>query len=160
MSRLRDEEIRRLVAHLRRQIHDEALIAEYEDILRSDEAEEFLREPELLAYFPVITEALDVSSVQWELRIIPHAHLRSVQRGIPIPTITSSFRRFVEFSNQQAAAITIGNYSVTARPAPRERKVTIRFEVSQISESEGAAHVVTVVIGTTRIDSEENNIEL
>lgn len=39
MSRLRGEEIRRLVAHLRRQIHDEAMIAEYEDILRSDKAE-------------------------------------------------------------------------------------------------------------------------
>lgn len=42
MSRQRDEEIRRLVAHPRRQIHDEAMIAEYEDILRSDEAEELL----------------------------------------------------------------------------------------------------------------------
>lgn len=160
MSRLRDDEIRRLVAHLRRQIRDETIIAGYEDILRGDEAEEFLREPEMLAYFPAITETLDVSSVQWELRIIPHAHLRSVQRGIPIPTINSLFRRFVEFSNQQAAAITTGNYSVTARPAPRERKVTVRFEVSQVSESGGAAHVVTVVIGTTRIDSEEDNIEL
>ncbi|SRR6266404_1299103 len=160
MSCLRDDEIRRLIAHLRRQIHDEASVAEFEDVLRSDEAQEFLREPEILTYFPLITETFDASGVRWQLRIIPHAHLRSVQRGISIKSVTSLFRRFVEWCDEQAVAITIGNYSVTARPAPRKHKLTIRFEVNQANDSEGAAHVVTVVIGVTRVSAEVINVAL
>ncbi len=160
MSCARDDEIRRLVSHLRRQISDESILAEIEDTLRSDESAEFLREPEILDYFPELTEDLDAGGMRWRLRVIPHAHLRSVQRGISIRVVTSLFRRFVEFSNQQAVSITIGNYSVTARPAPRERRVTIRFDIDEVSEAEGAAHVVTVVFGVTTVDTDENVIEL
>ncbi len=160
MSRLRDDEIRRLVSYLRGQISDESVLAEIEDTLRSDEAQEYLREPEILGYFPLIVENFRIGGVQWRLRIIPHAHLRSVQRGISIRVITSLFRRFVNFSNQQAVVITVGNYSVTARPAPRERIITIRFDVDEVSEMEGAVHVVTVVFGMTTVNSAENIIEL
>lgn len=160
MSRLRDDEIRRLVSYLRQQISDDSILAEIEDTLRSDEAQEYLREPEILAYFPSIEETLDIGGVQWNLRIIPHAHLRSVQRGLSIPTLASLFRRFVEFSNQQGVVITAGNHSVTARPAPRERRVTVRFDIDQVTEEAGAAHIVTVVIGTTTVDRDENTVDL
>lgn len=160
MSRLRDDEIRRLISYLRRQISDETILAEIEDTLRSDEAQEYLREPEILAYFPLIVENFRISGVGWNLRIIPHAHLRSVQRGLPVPTLASLFRCFVEFSNQQGVAITAGNYSVTARPAPRERRITVRFDVDQVTEEAGVAHVVTVVIGITTVDRDENAVEL
>jgi len=160
MSRLRDDEIRRLISYLRQQTSDESRLAEIEDILRSDEAQDYLRELEILAYFPPIEETFRISSVQWNLRIIPHAHLRIVQRGIPVPTLASLFRRFVELSNQQGVAITAGNYSVTARLAPHKRRVTVRFDVDQVTEKAGMAHVVTVVIGITTVDRDENAVEL
>jgi len=119
-----------------------------------------LREPEILAYFPFIIENFDIDGVQWKLCIIPHARLRSVQRGISIQIITSVFRRFVNSSNQQAVAITVGNYSVTTRPAPRNRTITIRFDIDEVSDTEGAAHVVTVVCGMTTVDWDEDTVVL
>ena len=44
MSRLREEEIRRLLRYLRQQIEDQEYLAEIEDELRGEDAEEFLRE--------------------------------------------------------------------------------------------------------------------
>ena len=70
------------------------------------------------------------------------------------------FRRFVNSSNQQAVAITVGNYSVTTRPAQRNRTITIRFDIDEVSETEGAAHVVTVVCGMTTIEGDENAVVL
>lgn len=159
MSYLRDDEIKRLLAYLRVMVEDEETLASIEDVLRSDEATEYLREPEILAYFPALTETLGIAAVRWSLRVISHAHLRSVQRGISTSTIASLFRRFVEFSGQQNVTLTTGNYAVTARPAPRLRPVTIRFDVDNVSDTQGAAHVVTVVVGVTA-EADENTFEI
>lgn len=147
MPYLRDAEVRRLLAYLRRQITDTGRLAEIEDILRSEETEEFLREPNLLAYFPALTESFAAGGVAWRLRLIPHAHLRSIQRGLPVQSIVGLFRRFVDYNQQQGASLTPGAYTITGRPAPRERTVTLRVDVDEVSDTEGAAHVVTVVIG-------------
>ncbi len=149
MSALRDDQVRRLLAHLRRQITDAKQLAEIEDMLGSDEAEEFLREPELLHYFPALSEEFLLESVTWRLRIIPHAHLRIVQRGLSVHSVVQMFRRFLKFNAGQDVLITPGAYTVTGRPAPRERLVTLRIDVSEVAEDEGKAHIVTVIIGRT-----------
>lgn len=94
----------------RQQIKDETLLAGIEDTLRGDEAQEYLREPEILAYFPEVAEDFDAGGLRWRLRVIPHARLRSVQRGIFTPSIVELFRCFVEFNQQQGAVITVGSY--------------------------------------------------
>lgn len=48
---LRDDEVRRLIAYLRRHVAPERL-AEIENSLRSEEAEDVLRTPAILAFFP------------------------------------------------------------------------------------------------------------
>jgi hypothetical protein len=53
MARLREEEIRRLLSYFRQRIQDTDRLAEVEDELRGEYAEEFLREPDVLVYFPV-----------------------------------------------------------------------------------------------------------
>jgi|SRR5437870_1627473 len=84
MARLRTEEVRRLMNYLSQQIRDPKRLAEIEDALRDEYAEEFLREPELLVYFPEHTAEIFASGANWRLRIIPHALLRMVQRATSI----------------------------------------------------------------------------
>lgn len=153
MSRLRNDEIRRLISYLRQQISDESFLAEIEDMLRSEEAQEYLREPEILAYFPELVENFDAGEMRWRLRVIPHACLRAVQRGISILSLVGMFRRFVEFSHQEGVVITVGSYAISGRVAPHKRRVTLRADVDEIGEVEGAAHVVTIVIGATEADA-------
>ena len=66
MGRLRDEEIRRLLRYLRQQIEDQEYLAEIEDELRGEDAEEFLRERSSVAEqggdHIVVNAALDQAS--------------------------------------------------------------------------------------------------
>ena len=96
MARLRAEEVRRLMNYLSQQIGDAGRIAEIEDALRDEYGKEFLREPDLLIYFPEQTSELVAAGTSWRLRFIPHALLRMVQRGISPSAATDLFRRFVE----------------------------------------------------------------
>ena len=147
MGRLRNEEVRRLLHHLRQRIEDAERLAGIEDVLRSDEAEEFLREPELLAYFPELTEEINTIGMQWQLRVIPHAHLRMVQRGITLVGIAHLFRRFVEAYATSQQTITTGPHTIIGRPRARGIAVTLRIDVDAVAESSGRAHVVTIFSG-------------
>lgn len=97
MSRLDQAEARRLLSYLRNRVADIETLAHIEDELRGEYADEFLREPELLAWFPPLHEEIEINGAIWLLRVIPHAHLRMVQRGIKIETLLNIFQRFVQF---------------------------------------------------------------
>ncbi len=88
MARLRAEEVRRLMNYLSQQIGDPERLAEIEDALRDEYGEEFLREPDLLIYFPEQTSEIVAAGASWRLRFIPHALLRTVQRGISQNAVT------------------------------------------------------------------------
>ncbi len=51
MAKLKSDEIRRLAAHLKKQINDVERFNFIEDELSGEEATEFIREPEILSYF-------------------------------------------------------------------------------------------------------------
>ena len=89
MGRLRTEEVRRLWRYLSERLEDPERLAEIEDALRDEDAEEFLREPDLLTYFPEQTVEIAAAGAKWQLRIIPHALLRMVQRGISQTSVRS-----------------------------------------------------------------------
>jgi hypothetical protein len=147
-------ELRRLLNHLRNQISDSELLAKIQDELRGEDAAEFLREPDLLAHFPVLQDEIEIAGVKWVLRVIPHAHLRMVQRGIGIDSVMNLFQRFVEYCEATGELITTGAYSVSGRPKPRGARIILRFDVDFLSDEQGKAHVITVVIGHSRTGAE------
>lgn len=147
MSRLDQAEALRLLSYLRNRITDIETLASIEDELRGEYAEEFLREPELLAWFPPLQEEVEINGMIWLLRVIPHAHLRMVQRGIKMDTLLNLFQRFIQFHEASGELITTGPYSVFERPKPREATVTLRFDVDLVSDEGGQAHIVTVFTG-------------
>jgi len=147
MSRLDQAESRRLLSHLRNRIADAETLARFEDELRDEYAEEFLRDPELLAWFPMLQEEVEINGRRWLLRVIPHAHLRMVQRGIRIETVLNLFQRFVEFCAANGETIVTGPYAVYGRVTSREASLTLRFDIDVVSDDNGQAHVVTVFIG-------------
>jgi hypothetical protein len=146
MARLRQEEIRRLLSHLRQRISDAELLAQIEDELRSDDGEEFLRKPEILAHFPALTESLTAGGLQWHLRVIPHAHLRMVQRGVKPDSVKRLFQRFVENSIVSGEVISPGPYAVAGRPEPRSRRLSLRVDIDLVTDIVGEAHVVTLFL--------------
>lgn len=146
MARLRQEEIRRLLSHLRQRISDADLLAQIEDELRSDDGEEFLRKPEMLVHFPALAESLTAGGLQWQLRVIPHAHLRMVQRGVKPDSVKSLFRRFVENSIVSGEVIPPGPYTVAGRPERRSRRISLRVDVDLVTDIAGEAHVVTLFL--------------
>jgi hypothetical protein len=75
MGRLRTEEVRRLLRYLSERTGNPEQLAEIEDALSDEDAEEFLREPDLLTYFPEQTVEIAAAGAKWQLRIIPHAQL-------------------------------------------------------------------------------------
>ncbi|MCP9494828.1 MAG: hypothetical protein MSG64_10275 [Pyrinomonadaceae bacterium MAG19_C2-C3] len=154
MPALRDDEVRRLLAYLRQHISDQDELAGVEDILRSDEAQEYLREPELLAYFPELTRQLHPGGTEWKLRIIPHAHLRMVQRGFSSDGIVKLFARFIEYCVEREIIITRGAYTIFGRLDPRARSVTLRVDVDEIDGQSGKAHVVTITVGRLNDDDD------
>src|SRR5947209_4794398 len=112
MGSLRDDEVRRLLKHLNRCVDDDERIAEIEEELRGEFGQEFLREPDLLIYFPELSDKFIAANVQWTLRVIPHAHLRMVQRGLKQVEISALFRRFIESYAADGQVITTGPYSI------------------------------------------------
>jgi hypothetical protein len=119
MSRLDQVEARHLLSYLRNRGTDIETLAQIEDELRGEYADEFLREPELLAWFPPLQDEIEINGAIWLLRIIPHAHLRMVQRGIKMDTLLNLFQRFVQFQAASGALITTGPYSVFERARQR-----------------------------------------
>ena len=147
MARLRAEEVRRLMNYLSQQIGDPGRIAEIEDALRDEYGKEFLREPDLLIYFPEQTSELVAAGTSWRLRFIPHALLRMVQRGISPSAATDSFRRFVEACSASQLIIITGPYTIFGRTEPRGKLITLRADVDVVMDGSGQAHVVTVLVG-------------
>jgi hypothetical protein len=84
-----------------------------------------LREPDLLAYFPELSDEMTAGDVLWRLRVIPHAHLRMVQRGFNLKAILSLFSRFVEACAARGQLIAPGPYTIFGRPTPRTALTTL-----------------------------------
>ncbi len=103
------------------------------------ETQEYLREPELLAYFPKLTQEIHSGGMRWKLRIIPHAHLRMVQRGFTSGVVVKLFVRFVEYCVERETLITPGAYTIFGHPTPRERSATLRVDVDEIDGQSGRA---------------------
>lgn len=147
MASLRDDEVRRLLKHVRRRVEDEDRLAEIEQELRSEFGQEFLREPDLLTYFPELYDEFTTAGTRWKLRVIPHAHLRMVQRGIGQGEVSAIFRRFVETYAVTGQVVVEGHYSIIGRRKPRAATVTVRADVDCVTDESGQAHVVTVYVG-------------
>lgn len=147
MASLRDDEVRRLLKHLRRRVNDDERLAEIEQELRGEFGEEFLREPDLLIHFPELSVEFIVADMRWNLRVIPHAHLRMVQRGLKQAEVSALFRRFVETYSADGQVLTAGPYSIWGQPKPRAARITVRADVDSVTDENGQAHVVTVYVG-------------
>ncbi len=154
MGFLRHEEVLRLLRHLRGHVESAERLAEIEDELRGEFAEEFLREPDLLIYFPEISDEFIAGGALWRLRFIQYAHLRLVQRGLNQSDLSTLFRRFVEKCAGSGQVITVGPYSIWGRPKPRASTVTLRSDIDVIHGEDNRAHVVTVFRG--RGDTEDS----
>lgn len=152
MARLREEEIRRLLSYFRQRIQDIDRLAEIEDELQGEYAQEFLREPEALAYFPEQPEEITAANAKWVLRIIPYTHMRMVQRGIKQAAVTALFRRFIEFCATSGEIITVGHYTIFGRPTPRSSLITLRADVDLVVDTGGQAHTVTIFVGRGEVE--------
>ena len=147
MGSLSDAEVRRLLRYLRQHIQEADRLAELEDELRGEYAAEYLREPDILVHFPELNEEINTADTLWRLRIIPHAHLRMVQRGITLTGILSLFSRFIGACAASGQVITVGPYTIFGRPTPRSAVATMRLDVDMVTDAKGQAHVVTILIG-------------
>jgi hypothetical protein len=150
MSKLRDDEVRRLVSHLRLLVSDEEL-ANIEDILRSDEGAEYVLTDALLIYFPLVSIELRIDERPWRARVLPHAHLRMVQRGISTHDIEDLLIRFVKTCQVRGEPIIEDYYGIIGR-IERHRLVTLRVAVEEISERGGQVRVITVHWGRGRAE--------
>ena len=159
MAYLREEEIRRLVNYLRQRASDAEELLRVEDEIRSEDATDFLREPEILAYFPSLKNEFFAGDLYWQLQIIPHAHLRMVQRGIGALEIVLLFQRFVQFCRQRNEIIVVGAYQIVGKSRLSSKILTLRTDVDLIDDAAGKAHVVTTFAGRAG-DTEANEIEL
>ncbi len=112
MAVLRDDEIRRLLKYLLKQIEDSEKLAFIEDELQSEFGAEFLREPEILSYFETEIVSISNQSEIWKLKIIPHTRMRMTQRGIKREEIVHLFERFIKFCQSQNQIITVGAYTI------------------------------------------------
>lgn len=160
MGRLRDDEVRRLLAYLRQSGLDVERLAEIEDLLRSDEADDDLREEALLEFFPPLYEELLIRDGRWLLRIISHAHLRIVQRGISRATVSDMFRQFIEYSYAENQIIGVGHKIIIDSHSRRGPAITLRVDVDEVKDDGGEAHVVTVIIGRTSSDEGVDTVVL
>lgn len=147
MAELRDDEIRRLLKYLRKEIQDKEKLSQIEDELRSDFAAEFLREPEILSNFKQQILELPINETNWHLQIIGYTKLRMVQRSIGQNTIVNLFTRFVEFCDAVKQPIIISAYTIYGKDKPRGSAITLRIDVDEIDDKQGAAHTVTVFVG-------------
>lgn len=147
MPSLRHEEVLRLLKHLRRCIDSEEQLAEIEEELRGEFVEEILSDSRLLRYFPELSDEFTAANVLWKLRIISHAHLRMVQRGIKQADVSALFRQFVETYTATEQVLIIGPYTFCGRLKSRAMMVTVRADIDRITDDSGQSHVVTIYIG-------------
>jgi len=133
--------------YLSQQIGSPERLAQIEDALGDKYSEEFLREPDLLIYFPDQTSKLVAAGVSWRLRFILHALLRMVQRGISQDAVTELFRRFVEVYSASEILITTGPYTIFGLTEPRGKLITLRADIDAVTDKSGQAHAVTVLAG-------------
>jgi hypothetical protein len=145
MGRLRTDEGRRLLRYLSERVEGPERLAEIEDALRDEDAEEFLREPDLLTYFPEQTVEIAAAGAKWQLRIIPHALLRMVQRGISQTGVAELFGRFVESYSTSEQVVVTGPYTIFGRT--HGKLITLRADVDLALDESGEAHAVTVLVG-------------
>ena len=147
MGFLRNEEVRRLSKYLRERIEDGDRLAQIQNELSSEYGEEFLREPDLLIYFPELVDEIIAAVGRWRLRVIPHAHLRMVQRGIKLQEVSALFRRSLEMYTASGEVVTVGPYSIIGRSKSRAARITIRADVDMVDDKSGQTHVVTIYLG-------------
>jgi hypothetical protein len=140
MAKLKTEEIRRFVSFLKN-IVDEETLFEIEANLRSEDGEDFIREPEFLSYFS--TNLIEVEN--WHLKIIPYTAMRMIQRGIKVNAVADIFKKFIEFCTLKNELITIGAYSILGKIG--KKTLTLRIDVDRISDKAGEAHTVTIFVG-------------
>lgn len=146
MAKISDAEVRRLLSYLKQYVTDEVL-AEIENELRGDEAEEYLREPDLLECFSELSDEFIIAGKKWKMRVIEHAHLRMVQRGVKLNDISVFFRAFAELYYAEEQSIFIGHYALYGRIKLRNLFVTVRLDIDLVTDFEGEGHIVTVHIG-------------
>jgi hypothetical protein len=147
MGLLRREEVLRLLKYLRERIEDPDQLAQIEDELSGEFAEEFIREPEILAFFPQLSDEFFVAATRWKLRVIPHAHLRMIQRGMRLSDVSGLFRRFIETFSAVGEEVIVGGYVISGRPKARMARITVRADVDTVDDESGQAHVVTIYLG-------------
>lgn len=147
MAFLPENEIRRLLKHVHPQIQESEQFAMIEDELRGEDAEEFLREPDILAYFPAFFEILIHFETTWQLKVIPHAHLRMVQRGVTRTNIVEMFQRFLDQSQVDGFPLLPGPYAITGHIEKKLPPITLRLDIDTVIESTGTGHVVTIIVG-------------
>jgi hypothetical protein len=145
MSVLRDDEIRRLLKFLREKIEDAEKLAFIEDELRSDFGAEFLREPEILNYFPTEIVSISNQTENWKLKIIPYTKMRMIQRGIKREEIANLFARFLKQCESENEIVTVGAYTIFGKSDISNSQITLRIDIDNIEENK--AHTVTVFIG-------------
>ncbi len=75
-----------------------------------------------------------------------------IQRGITRETVVNFFKRFVEFSRDNGEIIIVGAYSILGKPDSKSKLITLRIDVDEVSEEKGAAHVVTVFVGSGNVE--------
>src|SRR5919205_1236614 len=147
MGLLRPEEIRRLVKYLREQIEDTDKLAQIEDELSGEFGDELIREPEILAYFPQVSDEFVIGATRWNLRVIPHAHLRMIQRGMRLSDLSRLFQRFLERYRTIHEVVSPGAYIILGRPKARMPKITLRVDVDSVTDELGQSHAVTMYLG-------------
>jgi hypothetical protein len=146
MAKISDAEVRRLLSYSKQYIDNEDL-AGIEDELRGDYAEEYLREPDLLKFFPELNEEILAAQKNFKLRVIPHAHLRMVQRGVKLGDLIVLFRSFIESYSAKGETIVIGHYALYGYLKSRKLFITLRVDIDAITDVTGEAHVVTIYMG-------------
>lgn len=138
---LKDIEIRRFISYLS-SIIGENEIAVIEDDLRSEDGAEIIREPDFLKFFATDILEIKTDEVFWQLKIIPYTNLRMIQRGIKREIVELLFTKFL----QKVENVTVGAYTIYGKA--KDRKITLRIDVDNISDEEGKAHTVTVFVGS------------
>jgi hypothetical protein len=156
--KLRDDEVKRLIAHLRSLVTEDELRA-IEDQLRSDEGPKRLSRGDLDDFFPQLSFDVRVGSETWVLRIIPHARMRMVQRGVQAEEVTRLFERFIQVSQQRGEVLTLGRYEIIGR-VRRGKRLTVRADIDEIETATGKAHVVTVYLGSSGGDESVVNVDV
>lgn len=152
MAKLKNDEIRRLTAYLKKHADDAGRIKFIEDELHGEDATDFVREPEFLSYFTESEIEISFEETRWILRVIRYTHLRMVQRGISREIIAELFGKFLEFCRGNDEVIAVGAYTIFGKIDSRSKLITLRIDVDEVSDQKGAAHTVTVFVGVGNIE--------